>query len=108
MRQHTVQQNADVKDRGTRKRMRIAGTIVFALLVWAGFTIWGQVQKFQERSERVGKLDAKLAETKKLNEALKRELDRWNDPEYREEKGRNDLHLSKPGETIFEVPRTGQ
>lgn len=108
MRQQALQDNGKQKGAGTRKRMRIAAAVVFALIVWAGVTLWGQNQKFHERSDRIGELNAKLAETKKINEGLKRELERWNDPEYREEKGRNDLHLSKPGETVFEVPRTGQ
>lgn len=104
-RQQTDSDNRTPNKSGTRKRMRLAAAGMLALTLWAGATAYGQMGTFQEKSRRLDALESKLDGTKKVHDTLKREIDRLNDKEYREELARKDLHLSKPGETVFDVPR---
>lgn len=97
--------NRIAKNGASRKRIRLVTVLVLSLTVWAGATAWGQTGKFKEKFGRLDALEAKLEESRKVNDSLKREIERLNDPEYREEKARKDLHLAKPGETVFDVPR---
>lgn len=89
----------------SRKRIRLVSAAVLALSVWAGGTAWGQMEKFDDNAKRMDALETKLETTQKTNDKLKREIERLSDPEYREERMRKDMHLSKQGETVFDVPR---
>lgn len=104
MRQDSRQENRKSSPRASRKRIRIAAAAVVALVAWAGVTVWDQMGKFQERTEKIEALKAKLEATQQINDAYKREIVRLNDPEYRQEKVR-ELHYSKQGETVFDIPR---
>jgi cell division protein DivIC len=90
---------------GARRRLRILVVVVLGLFVWASLTVFAQMNKFHERTAQIGTLKMKLAETQKINEEAKREIARLNDNEYKEEKARKELHLAKPGETVFDVSR---
>lgn len=90
---------------GKRKRLRIVAIVLLALSVWAGTKAWGQMERISERAEQMANLDKRLSDTQQLNDSLKREIERLNDPEYREEMMRRDMHLSKDGETVFDIPR---
>lgn len=90
----------------SRKRIRLVSAAVLALSVWAGGTAWGQMEKFDMNADRMDALDTKLEAARMTNEKLKREIERLSDPEYREERMRKDMHLSKEGETVFDVPRS--
>jgi cell division protein DivIC len=89
----------------SRKRIRLVTLGVLALTVWAGFKAWDQMKNLEDKAGRMDALETKLTETQKVNDQLKREMERLSDPEYREEMMRKDLHLSKKGETVFDVPR---
>lgn len=93
------------KTPGSKKRIRLVMAVVVTLTVWAAVTAWNQTDLFQDKKGRMKALEAELATAKKTNDTLTREVGRLNDPEYRQELGRKDLHLSKPGETVFDVPR---
>jgi len=107
-RQQTSSDPHKPKSSPTRKRVRLVTGLVLALTTWAGATVWGQVEKFDEKSDRIAALENKLKETEQINASMKREMERLNDKEYREEKARKELHLAKPGETVFDIPRVGQ
>lgn len=89
----------------SRKRIRLVTAGVVALLIWAGATAWTQMENINAGSERLNALESKMDQTQETNSKLKREIERLSDPEYREERMRKDMHLSKEGETVFEVPR---
>lgn len=98
------QEHQQLSPRASRKRIRLVATAFVALVAWAGVTVWDQMGKFQERADKLDTLEAKLAATQKINDTMKREVTRLNNPEYREEKTR-ELHYSKQGETVFDIPR---
>ena len=99
------QDNRKSNRSGSRKRLRLVMAFVITLMVWVCATVWGQVGKINEKAERIDALDTKLAETRKINAAAKQEMERLNDQEYREEKARKELNLSRPGETVFDIPK---
>lgn len=105
MRQGARQENRKANPKASRRRIRLAAVAVIAVVAWAGATVWDQVGKLQERADKVDALEAKLAATQKINDDLKREITRLNNPEYREEKAR-ELHYSRQGETVFDIPRS--
>lgn len=88
-----------------RKRVRIATFIVLGIVIWAGSRAWTQMKNFDSGAERLDALESKMEQAEQTNAKLKREIERLSDPEYREERMRKDMHLSKSGETVFEVPR---
>jgi len=94
------------KKSAARKRIRLVSIFVLALSAWAGVTAWGQSEKFNEKMAIVNQLQAELQQVERLNEQLKQEVDRLNDPEYREELARKDFYLAKPGETVFDIPKS--
>ena len=91
--------------RGARKRLRILGLAFAALLIWAGFTAWSQMERIAERKAQLETLQDKLEASQRENEESKREIERLNDPEYLQERARKDLQYVKPGETVFDVPK---
>jgi len=105
-RQQTSSETHTPPSSGSRKRIRLAAGIFIAVSLWAGTEAWGQIEKFDEKSDRIEALENKLKETEQINASMKREMERLNDPEYKEEKAREELHLAKPGEIVFDIPRT--
>ncbi|WP_438448966.1 FtsB family cell division protein [Gorillibacterium sp. sgz5001074] len=91
---------------GSRKRIRLLLVGVLALVIWAAGTAWTQMKNIHLGSERLGALENKMNQAQDTNAKLKREIERLSDPEYRAERMRKDMHLSKEGETVFEVPRS--
>jgi cell division protein DivIC len=49
--------------------------------------------------------NSQLEETRRLNIEAKKEMDRLNDPEYRQEMIRKQLQYSKENETVFDAPK---
>lgn len=107
MREQDKKRQASSRNRSARKRLRIVPLVFLGLLFWAIPNAWAQMGKFDEKSTRIGELNTKLAETKKINEEMKREVARLNDPEYREEKMRKQGY-AKTGETVFDIPNAGK
>lgn len=89
------------------RRLRIVPIVLLGLLFWAIPNAWAQMGKFDEKSAQIEQLSAKLDETKKINDEMKREVARLNDPEYREEKMRKQGY-AKSGETVFDIPKAAR
>ncbi|PZE19215.1 FtsB family cell division protein [Paenibacillus xerothermodurans] len=92
-------------NKGSYRRRRLVMIILACFLCWAGATLWNQIGKIEERSEKVAALEQKKEQALQMNEAAKREIIRLNDPEYVEQKIRKELHYVKQGETLFYVPK---
>jgi cell division protein DivIC len=97
---------ANPRKLGARRRLKLLGIPVMVIMVWAGVTLWNQMGKLQEKSGQLQTLQTKLNHTIKLNADVKKEVERLNDKEAREEKIRQDMHYSKKGETLFDVPQS--
>jgi cell division protein DivIC len=92
-------------NKGSYRRRRLVMIVFACFLSWAGVTLWNQIGKINDRSEKVTSLEQKYKETQQTNELTKREIIRLNDPEYVEQKIRKELHYVKQGETLFYVPK---
>ncbi|WP_010279358.1 FtsB family cell division protein [Paenibacillus senegalensis] len=88
---------------GARRRMRLLMIAVFCVMIWAGVTVWDQMDYLNEKSVKLEELEARLAEVSKLNEEARKELARLNDPEYQEEKARKNFQVAREGEIVFDV-----
>ncbi|UUZ82170.1 septum formation initiator family protein [Paenibacillus sp. P26] len=97
---------AVTQNKGSFRRRRLVMLVLACFLSWAGVTLWNQVGRLEERSEKVLALTQKQAEAQQINEDTKREIARLNDPEYLEQKIRKELHYVKKGETLFYVPNS--
>jgi cell division protein DivIC len=106
MTHHPKQVKQPKRNRGTGKRIRLLGVTVVSLTIWACYTIYGQLDIIKAKSSELQMLDDKLAEAIQLNEDAKKEINRMNEKEYKEEQIRTYLHYAKPGETIFDIPKT--
>jgi len=92
-------------NKGSFRRRRLVLIIFACFMSWAGVTLWNQIDKLKDRSEKVIALEQKKKETEQVNQDSKREIARLNDPEYLEQKIRKELHYVKQGETLFYVPK---
>ncbi|NOU98310.1 septum formation initiator family protein [Paenibacillus sp. LMG 31456] len=92
-------------NKGSYRRRRLVMIVFACFLSWAGVTLWNQIAKTNDRSEKLTALEQKYKETQQTNGDTKREIVRLNDPEYVEQKIRKELHYVKQGETLFYVPK---
>jgi cell division protein DivIC len=92
--------------KGSKRRLRLLMILMLCFMSWAGVTIFSQFGKLHAKSLSVKELQTQLENVKKNNTDTKREITRLNDKEYIEQKIRQDLHYTKPGETIFFAPKT--
>ncbi len=87
-----------------RRRRLVYWAIVILILVTVGFT----VQHLLELRAEQQALIAEQQELEQRKEDLTKELKRVNDPDYIEQKAREQLHLIKPGEILYIMPEEDQ
>jgi len=88
---------------GKRRRIKFLFFMMLCLFVWAAATIWNQSGTFRSNAAKLHTVMQQQAEIMNSNAALKKEIAQFNDPEYRAEIYRKELHFGKPGETTFEI-----
>ncbi|MBP1996164.1 FtsB family cell division protein [Paenibacillus eucommiae] len=106
MKTKAAQKSTKSSPQGSKRRLRFLVVLLLCFMSWAGVTIWDQFGKLNAKSSEVEELKLQLSDVSKLNADTKREIARLNDTEYIEQKIRQDLHYTKPGETLFFVPKT--
>ncbi|WP_159888032.1 FtsB family cell division protein [Paenibacillus puerhi] len=92
-------------NKGSIRRRRLVMLVLTCFLSWAGVTLWNQVDKINDRKEKVRVLEQRKAEAQQVQDKAKREIARLNDPEYVEQIIRKELQYVKPGETLFYSPQ---
>ncbi|SDE53964.1 cell division protein DivIC [Paenibacillus sp. UNCCL117] len=95
-------------NKGSIRRRRLVMLVLTCFLSWAGVTLWNQVDKINDRKEKVSSLERKLAEAQQVQDKAKREIARLDDPEYIEQIIRKELQYVKPGETLFYSPQSAK
>lgn len=88
-------------DKGSRRRKRLLSIVMLCFVAWAGVTFWNQAEVLQDKLAKAAVLEAKLHDTKQINEQLQLEITRLNDDEYIEQRARKDFQMISPGETLF-------
>jgi cell division protein DivIC len=98
------QESLERRTKARVRRKRVLGAIVLAVLLWGGFTWYGQQSALATKSQELAKVQSSLQEVKLQNDELNYQVKRLNDRDYIAEIARKDYHLSKPGEVIFITP----
>jgi len=65
---------------------------------WAGYTLFGQMQQQKATFEKLTTIESNIEETRSQAEALKREVERLNDPEYISQLATKEQGMVKEGE----------
>jgi cell division protein DivIC len=91
--------------KGSVRRRRLVMLVLTCFLSWAGITLWDQVDKINDRKEKLSALEQKKAEVQHVQDNANREIARLDDPEYVEQIIRKELQYVKPGETLFYSPQ---
>jgi len=65
---------------------------------WAGYTLFGQMQQQKATFEKLTTIESSIEETRTQTEALKREVERLNDPEYISQLATKEQGMVKQGE----------
>ncbi|MEK8133010.1 septum formation initiator family protein [Paenibacillus filicis] len=92
-------------NKGSMRRRRLVMLVLICFLSWAGVTLWNQVDKINDRKEKLSALELKRAEAQRVQDSANREIARLDDPEYVEQIIRKELQYVKPGETLFYSPQ---
>ncbi|WP_127587126.1 FtsB family cell division protein [Paenibacillus koleovorans] len=106
MRKVATDSKPEQPHKGSRRLKRIVLLTVLGIVGYASVIAWDQQGKLDALSVQVNALNEKRAETGKLNEQYKKEVERLNDPEYLLQKIRKEYHYTKPGETLFYTPKS--
>jgi cell division protein DivIC len=106
MSQHQTVSRPITPNPGMRRRIRLLMFTVLCLLVWVTVTVWDQTGKLGVNAGKLNALNLQKTAAIQTNADLKREVARLNDPEYRQEIARKQLHLGKSGETTFDLPQS--
>ncbi|MDQ3983216.1 MAG: septum formation initiator family protein [Actinomycetota bacterium] len=85
------------------------GLVVFLLVLGllAAMAIEPTVELMQQ-NERIERMTAELREIETTNERLERRIERLDDPDFLEQKAREQIGLVRPGETAFLVVPPGR
>lgn len=98
---------AESKPAGSRlkKRIRLPLLVILCTTGWAVASFWDQMGKLDASNSKLKELEITSAQKQQLNDELKREVLRLNNPEYLEQKIGKELHYIKPGETMLYAPK---
>ncbi|WJH36378.1 septum formation initiator family protein [Paenibacillus aurantius] len=97
---------AKPSNQGARRRSKVFLLVLVAVFAWGAVKAFDQLGRIQQKNAELVELKGKLAEATKVNDDVKLELKRLQDPEYLKEQIRSQLNYSEAGETVFEVPRS--
>lgn len=94
-----------IKSKGVKRRYRLVFIVLCLFSIFAIVRSIEQEIELRERSKQLDLTNSQLEETRRLNIEAKKEMDRLNDPEYRQEMIRKQLQYSKQNETVFDAPK---
>ncbi|GKU77082.1 septum formation initiator family protein [Paenibacillus sp. L3-i20] len=87
------------KDRSpAKRRYRIWMTFIVLFMGWATYTLFGQMQQQKTTNAKLTTIESGLEASKLETEALKREVERLNDPEYISQLATKEQGMVKQGE----------
>ncbi|QQK81797.1 septum formation initiator family protein [Salicibibacter cibi] len=92
------------RKRGLRRRLIVIGIVASMVVVFAGVGLISQYGMIQANNAEKIELQEQLEELEANENDLEREIMNYNDEEYITEVARKDYYMSKPGETLFQLP----
>lgn len=94
------------RHKGLLRRLSMFAFCVIVLLSFAGVTLYQQQATIDNQKIESQQLQGELAYMEQEELRLTQEIKWLHDPEYIAELARRDFFLTKPGETLFQLPRT--
>ncbi|QQK74287.1 septum formation initiator family protein [Salicibibacter cibarius] len=92
------------RKRGLRRRLTVIGIVASIVVVFAGIGLISQYGMIQANNAEKIELQEQLEELEANENDLEREIMNYNDEEYITEVARKDYYMSKPGETLYQLP----
>jgi cell division protein DivIC len=83
---------------GTKRRFKIWLMFIVLFMGWAGYTIFGQMQQKDATGVKLASIQEQLDVSTQETEALRRQIERLNDPEYIEQLATKEQGMVKKGE----------
>lgn len=92
--------------KGLIRRLTVFGLIIVVFMVFTGITLYSQITTIQEQEVRQQSLEEELFMLEREEAHLTEEIELLHNPDYIAEIARRDFFLTKPGETLFQLPRS--
>ena len=83
--------------------MRIFLFFALAVIAWAGFISWGQLERHKRISQEVAALEAEAKRIESENKTLEERISYFSTREFREQEAREKLGLKKADETVVAI-----
>jgi cell division protein FtsB len=83
--------------------MRIFLFLALAVILWASFVSWGQLERHKRISEEVTALELEARRIEAENKTLEERITYFSTREFREQEAREKLGLKKPDETVVAI-----
>ncbi|WP_349409076.1 FtsB family cell division protein [Pseudalkalibacillus sp. SCS-8] len=93
------------RKKGLVRRLVVFGVLVVIMFAVMITTLTSQASVIAEKKEEKQKVEQRLEEVKNEKAQLTEEVNKLQDPDYIGEVARRDYNMSKPGETIFKLPK---
>jgi len=97
------QKSKQRRQRGLRRRLIVAGIMMFLITAFVTHYHLGQRTVYSEKSEQLETLQSELVELEKVEEQLLEEIELLKDESYILDIARTNYFLSKEGELIFQL-----
>ena len=99
-----IQEKLARRRKGIIRRLTAVTLGVFMFIGFATYTIYNQGAFIQEQQAEKNRLEEELQVLQQEEEELSDVIKNLYDPDYIAEIARRDFYLTKPGETLFQVP----
>ncbi|MDQ0257872.1 cell division protein DivIC [Evansella vedderi] len=107
MEKHSILQEQNLRrKKGLIRRLTVYGVLMVIFIAFIGNTLYNQQQTIQEQEKQKKVLEEELLVLQNTELDLREEIQLLHDPEYIAEIARRDFYLTKPGETLFQLPRS--
>ncbi|MGJ9385068.1 cell division protein [Salipaludibacillus neizhouensis] len=104
--QELLTQQRKRRRKGLVRRLSVFAVLMIIFFSITGVTLFQQQSSIQQQEVEQEQLDKTLSLMEKEQSHLTEEIQWLQDPEYIAELARRDYFLTKPGETLFQLPRT--
>jgi cell division protein DivIC len=104
--QEQLQEQKRRRRKGLIRRMSIFGVLMAAGLIFTVYTLFTQHSTMNQQQQEQAELDQHLVELEQEEVALREEKELLQDYDYIAEIARRDYFLTKPGETLFQLPQS--
>ncbi|PRO64399.1 FtsB family cell division protein [Alkalicoccus urumqiensis] len=92
--------------RGLKRRLTAFAVVMAFVLISTSVILFQQHQTLNQSEQEQLQLEEQLAQLEADEADLKNEIELLHDNEYIGELARRDYMLSRPGETLFQLPRS--